>query len=83
MKQVTFNPFVEIKIIHHWLFAHHAARCGMVLMIIDQRRFEKRIRDTEKILNPVLNPDHRKRIYNERFKLYINPSDIDHCIVHH
>lgn len=51
-----------------WRYAYQQARGRYwEIAALDRSRFERRITDTHKVLANILNCDHRKRIYIERF----------------
>lgn len=58
--------------VHHmvvWLFAYKNSRRNYwEFKAMDSWRFRKRIEDTEKIINHVLEPKHRCKVYKQRFQ---------------
>lgn len=51
-----------------WDFAHRAARIGPWEQAArDRARFSSRILSLSSVLNPILDPCHRSKIYNARF----------------
>ena len=67
-KTVTFNSTIQVKNIHHWLFAHREARKGMNIIIIDRIRFSDKIQKIKIVLDVILKENHRIKIFNSRFK---------------
>lgn len=66
--QVRFNLCPTVHEIRAWKFAYSQARKGQwEQMGRDRGRFEKRINDVSRILSPILAPDHRQKIYEQRF----------------
>lgn len=52
-----------------WRYAYEQARKGhWQTVAVDRSRFERRIAETTKVLEDILKPDHRTRIYTERFQ---------------
>lgn len=68
IKTVTFDNKIQIKNIHHWLFAHKQARIGMNIIIIDRIRFADKIQKIKILLDDIFKDDHRIKIFNARFK---------------
>lgn len=71
MKRVVINEDKNtIRFLIHWEFAHRRARqqCNFQQLWADRVRFERRIDNTEKILNPILTKEHRNYIFNARFQ---------------
>lgn len=54
----------------YWDYASRSARKGncWVQAAVDRKRFQNRISTVEDTLKKVLHPDHREKIFNERFK---------------
>lgn len=51
-----------------WRYAYEQARRGhWQTVAVDRSRFERRIAETNKVLEDILKTDHRMRIYKERF----------------
>lgn len=51
-----------------WRYAYEQARRGhWQTVAVDRSRFERRIAETSKVLEDILKPKHRMRIYEERF----------------
>lgn len=69
-KKVTFNE--KNNKIHHmitWSFAYRNARkSDWQILALDGYRFKNRINIISKNLDPILENEHRDRIYNERFR---------------
>lgn len=56
-----------------WDFAYRQARPGPWEQYgRDQERFKKRVERTEQAIASIFDPDHRKRIFEERFSLTNN-----------
>lgn len=67
-KKVRFNLNPEVHLMCTWNFAYRAARKGhWEAYARDRDRFKRRVEGLEHILNPVLDSDHRERIYLTRF----------------
>lgn len=66
--QVTFNL---CPIVHHmraWRYAYSEARKGKWEQLgRDRERFVNRINEVSRILSPVLDVDHRQKVYEQRF----------------
>lgn len=64
MKTVSFNIIPIIHVMYTWKYAYHQARKGDWEMYSrDRFRFNIRIQRAAIILNPILNPEHRLKIY--------------------
>lgn len=75
--QVRFNPTPIVHVLRTWSFAYHQARKGEWEQYgRDRVRFHDRIKRAEPILAPILNADHRQKIYCDRF-LSVTVNDID------
>lgn len=60
-KNVTHNLLV-------WSYAYQQARRGhWQTVALDRCRFERRIIETNKVLENILKTDHRNHIYKDRF----------------
>lgn len=70
--QVRFNTKPVVHVMHAWDYAYRAARKGNWEMYArDRGRFQRRICETASILNRILEPEHRLKIYENRFaKIY-------------
>ncbi|XP_063699163.1 uncharacterized protein LOC134829819 [Culicoides brevitarsis] len=67
-KKVRFNLKPEVHVMRTWDYAYRRARVGpWECCARDRERFNKRIADTEKQISHVFAPEHRQRIYEERF----------------
>ncbi|CAD7078461.1 unnamed protein product [Hermetia illucens] len=67
-KKVRFNLKPEIHVMYKWNFAYRAARKGhWENFARDRDRFKKRISNLANIINPVLDTQHREKIYGSRF----------------
>lgn len=64
--QVRFNDKPEVHHILHWRYAHQAARLNQSQKALDRFRAMIPIKLVN-IISPVLDEQHRKRIYLERF----------------
>lgn len=54
-----------------WSYAYQQARKGhWQTVAVDRCRFERRITETNKVLENILKTDHRMRIYKERFSQF-------------
>ncbi|GAB0092816.1 hypothetical protein DMENIID0001_078520 [Sergentomyia squamirostris] len=68
-RKVRFNLKPEVHVICAWNFAYRQARKGTWDQVArDRDRFEKRILSLEHVLKPVLQRDHREKMYRERFQ---------------
>lgn len=66
MKKVTFNEDKnKIYIMTMWNYAHRKARENTFML--DRLHFERRIQHAEIILQNVLSPNHRFKVYESRF----------------
>ncbi|KAK0098286.1 hypothetical protein PV326_009921 [Microctonus aethiopoides] len=66
--KVRFNLKPKIHLMINWAFAYRAARKGNWAQIFaDRKRFENRINETAKTLEPIFIPKHREHIYQTRF----------------
>lgn len=66
-RKVSFNPNIEVLIMHEWTSAYTAARRSEWMEIhADRLRFLKRVEETNKILSPILNKEHREKVLNHR-----------------
>ncbi|CAD7092854.1 unnamed protein product [Hermetia illucens] len=67
-KKVRFNLNPEIHVMYKWDFAYRSARRGhWENFARDRDRFKKRISNLANIINPVLDTQHREKIYGSRF----------------
>lgn len=68
-KKVTFNE--ERNQIHHlitWSYAYNSSRKKYwQFLAVDRFRFQRRIEETSKFLDSVLDKNHRCKIFKERF----------------
>lgn len=69
MKQVTFNDGKnKIYKIITWKFAYNSARKKYwEFFAIDRIHFQRRIIETQEVINPILDRNHRHKIFTERF----------------
>lgn len=74
MKKVRFaegESMTSLRLMIAWNFALRTARQGLWMSsALDSARFNRRIRQTEIMLDPVLNTSHRDKIYKSRFEKY-------------
>uniref|UniRef100_A0A1I8NP93 Uncharacterized protein n=1 Tax=Stomoxys calcitrans TaxID=35570 RepID=A0A1I8NP93_STOCA len=69
-KKVRFNTKPEVHVMHAWNYAYRAARKGHWEMYArDRERFKMRINRVANILNPILEPEHRLKVYENRFAI--------------
>ena len=68
LKEVRFNPQVEVRYIRHWNFAHRQARGGGIELVIDRQRFQRRIQQLEQKLGPLIRTTNNK--VNRQEKTY-------------
>jgi len=70
-KKVRFAEGKELAKVHEmvaWDFAYRSARRGQWEMLArDSARFKARIKNTEALLAPILHPQHRATVYQQRF----------------
>lgn len=69
-KRVCFNEEKNtVRVLVHWDFAHRQARqqCNFQQAWADRVRFNRRIEETEEILNPFFAEKHRNNMYKTRF----------------
>ena len=68
--QVHFAEHLcEVHPMVHWSYAYQAARKGHWEQYArDRQRFNGRISKTEAVMNAILDPVHRSRIFQERFE---------------
>ncbi|TMW54737.1 hypothetical protein DOY81_000268 [Sarcophaga bullata] len=72
-KKVRFNTKPTVHVMHTWSYAYRAARKGEWEMYArDRERFKLRIQRAAFTLNPILEREHRQKIYEKRF---VNLSD--------
>lgn len=71
MKKVTFNE--KNNQVHHlvtWSYAYKSSRKKYwEFFAVDRLRFHRRIEEASNILGPILDTNHRCKIFNERFKI--------------
>lgn len=71
MKKVTFNE--KCNELHHlitWSFAYSMTRRKYwELLAVDRFRFCRRIEAASKLLDPILDTNHRCKIFSERFEI--------------
>ncbi|XP_055682695.1 uncharacterized protein LOC129789708 [Lutzomyia longipalpis] len=69
-RKVRFNLKPEVHVIRAWEFAYRQARKGNWDQVArDRDRFEKRILSLGRVLSPILEQNHREKVYNERFRV--------------
>ncbi|XP_029010167.1 protein phosphatase 1 regulatory subunit 15B [Betta splendens] len=62
-KKVRFSPVVQVHVMRTWPFARQASRKGhWEEMARDRDRFQKRIRDTERVVGRCLTRAHREKV---------------------
>lgn len=70
--QVRFADEKDLCEIHpmiQWSFAYQKARKGpWEQFALDRTRFKNRVSNVEPILNVILQPSHRNKIFKERFQ---------------
>ncbi|XP_073847783.1 protein phosphatase 1 regulatory subunit 15 [Musca autumnalis] len=67
-KKVRFNTKPVVHVMHTWNYAYRAARKGNWEMYArDRARFKMRIDRTANVLNRILEPEHRQKIFEQRF----------------
>ncbi|XP_028307611.1 protein phosphatase 1 regulatory subunit 15A [Gouania willdenowi] len=63
-KQVRFSPHVHVHVMRTWRFARQASRKGpWEEMARDRDRFQKRIKEAERVLGPCFSPAHRAEVW--------------------
>lgn len=69
MKKVTFNEqYNKTYKLYTWDYAYKSARKKFwEFFAIDRMRFKNRINVTACVINPILNCEHRYKVYLERF----------------
>ncbi|KAG5673692.1 hypothetical protein PVAND_003715 [Polypedilum vanderplanki] len=69
-KKVHFNAAVKVNFIRAWDYAYREARKGDVWLQLarDRERFNKRIQDCGNLLRPILNENHRRKVFADRFE---------------
>lgn len=68
-KKVSFNLNPKVHVMHTWDFAYRQARKGTwERFALDRCRFANRVRALEPVLSPVFNGEHRRRVFQSRFK---------------
>jgi len=64
VKKVTFNSRPTVYVQYVWQFAYSQARKSVWEQYArDRDRFFRRIIESEQIINPVLNSQHRERVF--------------------
>lgn len=69
-KKVHFpvDGLTRVRRLHTWTFAHQEARKGKWEELArDRARFQTRICEAEKVIRPVLCPQHRRRVFQKYF----------------
>lgn len=66
---VSFDSNVKVLYTHVWLYlglyAYRTVRIGSWKQeYLNRKRFQKKIRDFDKVLSPILSPEHRKNTFN-------------------
>ncbi|KAL7023730.1 hypothetical protein ACKWTF_012755 [Chironomus riparius] len=69
-RKVHFNLVPKVHKIVAWNYAYRQARRGDIWRqgAVDRERFAKRIAECSKSINPILDRDHRHRIFEDRFR---------------
>lgn len=68
-KRVRFKLEPQIHLMCVWNFAYKSSRRGpWETYAIDRFRFQRRIYEMNKMLQPILDQDHRNKIYKARFE---------------
>ncbi|XP_037948392.1 uncharacterized protein LOC119683481 [Teleopsis dalmanni] len=69
IKKVRFNLKPQVHVMHTWNFAYRHARKGhWEDLARDRTRFFLRIQRASAYLDPILNIEHRSKIYKDRFE---------------
>lgn len=77
-KKVRFNTKPIVHVMHTWSYAYRAARKGQWEMYArDRERFRLRVQRAAVLLNPILEREHRQKIYEKRFANQLNSNDDD------
>jgi len=64
VNRVTFDPRPTVYVQYVWQFAYQQARKSVwEQYACDRDRFTRRIIESEHIINPVLNSQHRERVF--------------------
>lgn len=67
-KKVTFSSKNDVHIMVVWQYAYRAYRKKYwEFFPLDRIRFKDRIDKISKIVTPILNCEHRNKVYEERF----------------
>lgn len=77
MKIVKFNEIIEYHTMYTWTFAYRESRRGndWQRYAIDRFRFRDRIIMVEVFISNIFSSEHRKRIYEQRYKEKKNSID--------
>lgn len=68
MKTVRFKEVHQVQYIIAWSFAYRKAReKHWEIFALDDFRFKVRIQRTARVLDKILDSDHRQKIFKERF----------------
>jgi hypothetical protein len=72
-RHVTFSNKIKVHKMYVWKFASRQARNGDCWQQLgrDRYRFEMKIDLYKPVLNRILDPNHRNKIYKERFQQLI------------
>lgn len=70
MKKVTFNEhYNRVHNLITWNYAYRSSRkIYWEFMVVDRLRFYRRVETVSNILDPILDKNHRCKIFNERNK---------------
>lgn len=64
--KVSFNPNIYILKMHVWQYAYHKARIGTWRHeYLDRMRFQKIVKNADKIISLILTTEHRMKIQNK------------------
>lgn len=68
-RKVTFNENMnQVHLMIAWKFAYSTARkTYWEYLAVDRYRFELRIKAASVVISPILDPQHRCKIYKQRF----------------
>lgn len=71
-KCVRFDERITLHLNYHWSFAYREARkSSWAQTVVDRHRFQRRIQEVARILDPVIN-----KMYNEYYVKYKSPCRI-------
>lgn len=62
-RKVVFDPEIKVQKMYVWSFAYSEARKSDYMHVAaDRCRFDKRIRECNEVISPILSDEHRKFI---------------------